>query len=593
MNFVASLLYAVSTSSLLAIVLAFFHGGLDPSVAGTALAGGLLVAAASLWKGRNQHLSAPPPGPWEWLAILAFTLISLRIFLWVVFIDGDEIKVLSPNNLGDLSLHLTYIRYLANGVPFWPENPIFLGSPLSYPVGVDLFHSLLALLGLDVLRGFVWIGLIGSALTGAALWRWGRGFALLGFLANGGLAAYTIFQTGRLADFQADFAWKSVALALFATQRGMLFALPAGLLLLSSWRARFFGGDQDWRLPRWGEVLLYASLPLFHFHTFLFLSVFLGWSFIFHPPARRELLRLVGAAFLPATVLVYLVTGGLKGGRMLGWKPGWMWDDTPFVEWCQQHLGEPAKLHAALAFWPMNFGLLPIFIVMLVFVLRRGERAPGARAVVYPALFVFLVCCLVKFAPWEWDNTKLMIWSYLALLPFLWSELLARWPVLVRGAACVALFSSGFLSTLGGLDARHAGHGIAQRSELDSVARAVRGIPISERFLGAPTYNHPLLLNGRPMTLGYLGHVASHGLAWEDPATTLQSLMNGDDAWREKALELGSRYLFWGRHEQATYPDSLQPWREITLRVATGEWGTIYDLHSVPSTPTGLPPTAE
>jgi len=25
----------------------------------------------------------------------------------------------------------------------------------------------------------------------------------------------------------------------------------------------------------------------------------------------------------------------------------------------------------------------------------------------------------VKFAPWEWDNTKLMVWTYLAVLPFL------------------------------------------------------------------------------------------------------------------------------------------------------------------------------
>lgn len=594
MNFVAAFLYAVSSSSLLAVALAFFRGGLNPSTAGAAVAGGLLVAAASFWNGRHQQMSTRPPGPWEWLAIVAFALVSLRIFLWVVFIDGDDVKVLSPNNLGDLSLHVTYIRYLASGVRFWPENPIFVGGSLNYPAGVDLYHSLLTLLGLNIWRGFAWIGLVGSALTGAALWRWGRGFALFGFLANGGLAAWSLFQTGRLEDFQADFAWKSIALALFATQRGLLFALPAGLLLLGSWRARFFGSnDQDWRLPRWGEVLLYASLPLFHFHTFFFLSVILASCFIFHPPARRSLLLLVGSAFIPATALVYLVTGGLKGGRMLGWKPGWMWDDTPFLEWCQQHFGEPARLHAALAFWPMNFGVLPIFVVMLLVALRRGEREAGARAFVFPALFIFLVCCMVKFAPWEWDNTKLMVWSYLVILPFLWSELLACWPILARAAACVVLFASGFLSTLGGLDAKHAGHSIAQRSELDGVAGAVRGIPITERFLGAPTYNHPLLLNGRAMTVGYLGHVASHGLAWEEPAATLQSLMHGDPSWRKQAEELGGRYLFWGRNEEITYPDSPQPWRETTRRVASGEWGTIYDLQSVPSTPTGLPPIAE
>jgi hypothetical protein len=595
MNFVAALLYAVSSSTLLAVALAFFRGSLSPADAGAALGVGLLVASWTLWEGRNRSRSSRPPGPWEWAAIVAFALISLRIFLWVVFIDGDEIKVLSPNNLGDLSLHLTYLRYLANGAPFWPDNPIFTGGKLTYPVGVDLFHSLLTLLGVDALRGFVWIGLAGSALTGAALWRWGRGFALLGFLGNGGFAAAALFWNWRLVDFQADFAWKSIALALFATQRGLLFALPAGLLLLGNWRARFFSAEDDdgWRLPRWGEVLLYASLPLFHFHTFLFLSVLLAAWFVGHASARRELIRLVGAAFIPAAALVLLVTGGLKGGRMLGWKPGWMWDDAPFLQWCGQHFGEPARLYAALAFWPLNFGVLPLFIAALIVVLLRRARTTGARAVVFPALLIFLVCCFVKFAPWEWDNTKLMLWSYLAVLPFLWTELLANWPGWARGAACAALFGSGFLSTLGGLDATHRGHSIASRAELDGVAYAVSAISITERFAGAPTYNHPLLLCGRKMALGYLGHVASHGLAWEAPAAKLEALMNGDATWRELAGELDCRYLFWGHNEAEAYPNSSQPWRETTRLLASGEWGAIYDLRSAMTPPSASPPVSE
>jgi hypothetical protein len=594
MNFVAALLYAVASSGLLAVALAFLRGGLSPASAGAALGGGLLVASWSLWEGRKRPTISRPPGPWEWVSIITFALVSLRIFLWVVFIDGDEIKVLSPNNLGDLSLHLTYLRYLANGAPFWPDNPIFTGGQLTYPVGLDLFHSLLTFLGVDALRGFVWIGLAGSALTGAALWRWGRGFVLFGFLANGGLAAGAIFWTWQLADFQADFAWKSFALALFATQRGLLFALPAGLLLLSSWRTRFFEvGDAGGRLPRWGEVLLYASLPLFHFHTFLFLSVLLAAWFFLHAPARRGLAQLVGAAFVPATVLVLLVTGGLHGGRMLGWKLGWMWNDPTFVDWCAKHLGEPATLSAALSFWPLNFGALPLFVAALGLVLLRRRPDAWARAAVFPALFIFLVCVLVKFAPWEWDNTKLMVWSYLTVLPFLWSELLVRWSAWVRGAACVALFGSGFLSTLGGIDGTHRGHAIASRAELDGVTSAVRLIPITERFAGAPTYNHPLLLCGRKMVLGYLGHVDSHGLAWQAPAAKLQALMNGDEAWRPLAVELEASYLFWGHNEEETYPDSTQPWREAARRVASGEWGTIYDLHSPPPSPAGPPNLSE
>ena len=583
MNFVAAILYAVSSSALLAVALAFFWGGLDPFSAGTALGCGALVAAGTLWRSRRETVQGRPPGGWEWAAIVAFTLVAARMFLWVVFREGDAIKVLSPNNLGDLSLHLTYINYLASGVPFWPDNPIFTGGKLTYPIGVDLFNSLLSLVGVDTLRGLIWTGLAGSALTGVALWKWGRGFALFGFLANGGLFGFAIFSTGELADFQSIHAWKSFALALLATQRGLLFALPAGLALLCSWRTRWFaaGGD-GWKLSRGGELLLYASLPLFHLHTFLFLSLLLGAWFVLHAPARRELALFVALALVPASGLVLLVTGMMRGASVLGFKAGWMWADEAFLKWCGEIFGQPERLYAAVLFWPMNFGVLPVFVVMLCVAVWREKRTVWPAAVVFPALGAFLLCCFVKFAPWEWDNTKIMVWSYLAVLPFLWTHLIARWPVWARVAACFALFFSGFVSTLGGLDATHRGHEIAIREELDLVAAAVRGIPVAERFVGAPTYNHPLLLCGRKMALGYTGHVRSHGLAWEEPAAKVDALMRGAGNWRELAGQLGVRYLFWGRCEQEAYQNSTEPWRESAALVALGDWGEIYDLQTAP-----------
>jgi hypothetical protein len=354
-------------------------------------------------------------------------------------------------------------------------------------------------------------------------------------------------------------------------------------------------------LPRWGEVLLYASLPLFHFHTFLFLSVLLGvWFFVLlvspsaeeKRPKWRELLILVGAAFVPATILVWFVTGGMHGGHMIGLKIGWMWDDEPFVKWCREHFGEPAINIAKALFWPMNFGALPIFVgALIVAIIRAKDRWAGA--VVFPALFVFVLCCFVKFAPWEWDNTKLMIWSYLAILPFLWSKLLAEWPEWARIFSCVVLFGSGFLSTLGGAGntntvygtdpAAGQGYVIAHRSVLDGTMHAVEQLPVTERFAGAPTYNHPLLLCGRKMAMGYVGHVSSHGLDYGEVAAKLKDLMNGEPDWRTYADDLQVRYIFWGANEEEAYPDSGQPWKEACLRVAFGDWGAIYDLKAPPA----------
>jgi hypothetical protein len=334
------------------------------------------------------------------------------------------------------------------------------------------------------------------------------------------------------------------------------------------------------------EVLLYASMPVFHLHTFLFLSVLLAVWFVFLPAARRTLAITVGAAFLPATILVLLVTGRFSGAAVLDWKLGWMWDDPAFTEYVQNSFGPLPAIVTGVLFWVLNFGVLPFLVAWLCSALFWEEDSVWARATLFPALAVFAVCCFVKFAPWEWDNTKLMIWSYLSVIPFLWTHLLSRWPMRQRFAACVLLFFSGFVSLLGGLDRKHTGYKIAQRSELDPIASAVRLLPANHRFASFPTYNHPLLLLGRPVALGYAGHVWSHGLPWQKPAARLEALMKGTPQWREHATALDVRYLFWGAEERANYPDSAQPWRSDAGLVASGGWGEIYDLAS-PASPAG------
>ena len=181
---------------------------------------------------------------WFWLLAACFAIFAVRSFAWLIYYDGNEVKVQSPNNLGDLSLHLTYIRHFASGVPLWPDNPIEPFSKLRYPAGIDLFNAILTCLGVDVIRGLVWTGLIASVATFYALYRWGGKFGIAAFLFNGGLASYPFLQTFSFQDYQgaSNMAWKSIALSMFVTQRGVLYAFPAGLLLLYQWRAKFFPG---------------------------------------------------------------------------------------------------------------------------------------------------------------------------------------------------------------------------------------------------------------------------------------------------------------------------------------------------------------
>src|SRR5215470_4061038 len=185
---------------------------------------------------------------WLWIIAACFVVFAVRSFCWLLYIDGSELRIQSPNNLGDLSLHITLIRNFASGVPLWPDNPIYAFSKLRYPAGMDLFNSLLCLVHVDLMRGLVWTGLLASLATFYTFFRWGGTFGVAGFLFNGGIAGFQFFKTFKFLDYQgtaADvahkaIAWKSIALSMFVTQRGWLYAIPAALILLWQWREKFF-----------------------------------------------------------------------------------------------------------------------------------------------------------------------------------------------------------------------------------------------------------------------------------------------------------------------------------------------------------------
>ncbi len=329
---------------------------------------------------------------WFWAVAVCFAMFAVRSFCWLFYIDGSDYKIQSPNNLGDLSLHLTLIKNFANGVALWPDNPIYVFSKLRYPAGIDLFNALLSLVHVDLITGLVWVGLVGSLATFYAFYRWGGTFAVAGFLFNGGIAGFQFFQTFKFLDYQgtaADvahrpIAWKSIPLAMFVTQRGWLYAIPVGLVLLWHWREKFFGqaaavfkpssaatesGGLETAapcargpLPFWVELSLYASMPLFNLHTFIALTIVLLFALLLerpseiqfmvntarkdgsagigrlisHPtmwpeifrgaPIRRHAVAMLAIALIPATFFVWLVTDHFRAASILQWHPGWAQD---------------------------------------------------------------------------------------------------------------------------------------------------------------------------------------------------------------------------------------------------------------------------
>jgi hypothetical protein len=323
-------------------------------------------------------------------------------------------------------------------------------------------------------------------------------------------------------------------------------------------------------------------MPLFHLHTFIALSLALGfWFLISNATVRKQLLLLVGCALLPATLIVWLITDHFQASSVLAWKIGWVQPAESGNEFARSFF----------SFWFVNFGIaLPLALLLLGLCVwsfwesndpKFPLRLPTNLAFIIPAAAIFTLACLIKFAPWEWDNTKIIIWSYFMILPFLWKELIARRHEAVRIGICVALFGSGFVSLFGGLVA--GGFGFATRSEVDGVAVALQKLPVEARFAAFPTYNHPLLLNGRKVVAGYPGHLWTQGFDYSKVNDQLNALMNGAPNWRQIARQLKARYLFWGREERTNYGTSTHPWEQTMRPVVSGSWGAIYDLEPTDS----------
>src|SRR5438270_5595246 len=578
-----------------------------------------------------------------WILAAIFAMFAVRSFCWLLFWDGSEMKIQSPMNLGDLGLHVTHINFFANGVRLWPSNPIYaLGNHLRYPAGIDFFNALLLKANVDLIPGLVWVGLLASIATCYAFYRWGGAFAIAGFLFNGGLAGFQFLRNFKFVDYQDvnNIAWKSIPLTMFVTQRGLLYAIPAGLLLLWHWREKYFRRGEDphraWPLPFWVEVSLYASMPLFHVHTFMALSIVLACFFIAgDAQVRGHTLTLALSALIPATFFVWIISDHFHAGGVIEFHPGWAQTDgefkmplfrfwffnfgilLPFVltlggltgwQVFQSRQTRRFELSATIAIglggfllgcWRIgthgpNWRWLTLIFLMLILlawtavrIMNGGfgwkERVPEEVAFLFAASVIFIAFFFVKTAPWTWDNLKLGVWAYFIVLALLSTQLIAQWELPIRVAVYFALFASGFVSLFGGLAAGKGGFGFAQRGEVDAVAYAVRKMPLEARFAAWPTYNHPLLLDGRKVVMGYPVHLWTQG--FDDYGKTeglLAKLMQGAPNWRDLARTLRVRYIFWGRDEKKNYAASTRPWEKTAALAASGTWGAIYDLEKPP-----------
>lgn len=574
----AFLLHGVYSTTF-AFVLAHLFGGLHPWSAGLSLLLGTYLGV--------QHARPVTSKRPEWSlfnlgegstrlvtgAVALFVLYAAwRHFAWMLFPSEFHLLTLSQNNLGDLPLHINFIRAFSNGIAFPPRNPIFPSELLRYPYGADLYNALWESVGVR-LEAHLFLTGIFATLASLVLLRsfagwWGMG----AFFLSGGLAGWQILNGAALSNFQDPVAWKNLFLAVFITQRGMLFALPIGLALLIAVRAHFSGERVATRKVLTVFGILWGILPLFHLHAFLIVSIMIFAIAVEYRQAKRfHRFWPFIVAVLPATYFVLHSTGFFKASGIAHWRAGWTIEENQdLVEYLLRNFG------------PWLF--LPIAVAIALFLRRKtleGSRKLALEFATYSALLALFFNLIL--APWEWDNIKLLIWPYLGFARLAWvviDPILGRlFGGFERPVLAVVLFASGVVNiswTLQTPTGRAVPiYGVGT---LASVQGALSDVPANAVFAASPTYQHPLTYFGRLRVVGYNGHVWSHGLDGGPTYMALDRIFRGDPDAIKIARSVGVTHIFWGPDEKTQYGNQDRFWMTSLKNMSRVAGYAIYEI---------------
>jgi hypothetical protein len=473
--------------------------------------------------------------------LLVSTAFSLALVPRLFFWEEGALATRMPAPWGDIPWHMANITMFADGQSPPPQTPIFAGERLVYPFLINFFSGALLATGSDyvaslLLPAYILLPIFVTLLyifTREVSGRAGAGVlsVILFIFAGGALGLSRIFADWQNADTNImDFLsnlpstdytgsggdsqgyhFVNPLTCMFLSQRTYQLGAPLALcilLLVSKKKPRF----ENYL----AAGMLAGVLPLFHAYTVLALAIVIPIFAISqvtvldvspsgssNTSAKHTILRDWSAFTVPAVLVgtpevLYYFSGIKDAAGFLRWDPGWVVQGS-FGSW--------------LWFWLKNTGLfLPLIVLAFLFV-----RSRRVKVLAIGATLLFLASNLWLFAPWAWDNAKLLFYWYLLSLPLVSQFLICVFEAR-RLLLMLAFFGTlGFQTASGAVDITKtllpkAGMVIWERDAVRFAAKVHKKTEPGSIIVTAPYHNSPVALAGRPVYLGYTGHVFSHGL---------------------------------------------------------------------------------
>jgi hypothetical protein len=530
-----------------------------------------------------------------------FFLLFLFFFERTMFLKDGGIFTGGSNNLGDLPFHLGAIFSFTEGANFPPENPNFAGARFTYPFVADLITAYFVKLGANVKD---------AMLVQNVAWAFSLLVVLERFvfkLVNDRLAAriapFLLFLSGGLgfiwffSDYTAqakgffeflsalpkdytigpDFKWGNSLTTLFMTQRSLLLGMPITLVVLGFlWRI-FATEDTEktkgtvdtdraqFPLPYVFVGILAGLLPLIHLHSLFVLFVVGAFCLVIKPTYWRELMSFAGGVCVIAVPeLIWSMSGSA----------------TEASEFISRHFGWDAGQNNIFWFWIKNTGIFIPLLAAGIYLICYPERhkdakeeiskkdkgkakkqderlSPNSSSVLFfyvPFILIFVLSNLFKFAPWEWDNIKLLIYWWVGSIPLVAYGLAFLWrsvtPLkIVAGIFVVVLTLSGSIDVFR-IVSGQINFGVFDKDAVE-IANDIRTrTPANAVVLNAPTYNTATVLSGRVSLLRYPGHLSSHGIKYLERLGDAKAIYSGAPNTDLLIEKYGIDYLLLGPEVQ-------------------------------------------
>ena len=518
-----------------------------------------------------------------------FFVLFWFFFERAMFETAQGIFTGGSQNLGDLPFHLGAIFSFTDGGNFPPQNPSFFGAKFTYPFIADFLTACFMKFGADtgsamLLQNVAWAfsllvilerfvfkmtdnRLAGKIAPVILFFSGGLGFLWFArdFWEQGKGFMDFIYSLPRDYTIGEKFRWGNSLVTLFMTQRSLLLGMPLTIIVLQKLWEIFSTENGKWKTDNeknneksatnkksfsifhfpfsiFFVGVLAGALPLIHLHSLVVLFVVGIFVLILKPEKWREWIAFgVGVGIIAVPELVWAMTGSA----------------TRTSEFIAFHFGWDSRDENILWFWLKNTGIfIPILIfgIYLIFSPQRHgdaeiegkrQKAKGKIEIkdqrpktkdlglfYLPFLFCFIVANMMKLAPWEWDNIKVLIYWFVGSLPF--AAFALAWiynqgkifKIVAAGCLFVLIFS-------GALDVWRAATGQINYKvfDIDSVkiAEQIKKKTTPDAlFLNAPTYNSAVVLSGRRSLMRYSGHLSSHGIDYAGREADVKRIYEGN-----------------------------------------------------------------